>query len=254
MTPELAGRLAAINRAFYENHALEFSDTRSASGAEIKWIIPWIPAGASVLDLGCGNGRTAALLATRGFRGVYVGIDGSPSLVRLARESAALIGLETATFLKGDLLDDEMPALLAREGIPRLFDVITLLAVLHHLPGGEARGRAVRRAAAALAPDGRMLLSTWQFQDHERMRRKIVAWSVAGIDENEVDPGDALLGWGGSEGYRYCHLIGKDELAELARDAGLEVVFTTRTGGREGTLSLCAVLHRMTGNEAPDRL
>lgn len=244
MTDETVARLTSINRSFYEHHAGEFSEMRSPSGAELEWIIQWVPAHASVLDLGCGNGRAAALLAAQGFRGVYVGIDRSPSLVCLARESAALAGLATATFLELDLLHDDIPALLVVRGAPARFDVIMLLAVLHHLPRDEARRGLMRRTAALLAPGGRALVSTWQFLDSERMRRKIVPWSVAGIDESEVDPKDALLGWRGKSAYRYCHFIDKAELEDLARGAGLKIAFTTRAGGREGTLSLCAVLTR----------
>ena len=244
MNPEMAERLAEINREFYDDQARAFSDTRSPSGAELEWIIPWIPTGARVLDLGCGNGRTAVLLAARGFLDVYVGIDGSPVLLRGARESAAAIGIGVTSFLQANLLNDNIPVLLAREGLPPPFDVIMLLAVLHHVPGAIGRERVVRQAADLLAPTGRLLVSAWQFLDHARMRRKIVPWSVAGIAESVVDPGDALLAWKGGNGYRYCHWIGEGELGELARGTGLKIVFTTRAGGREGDLSLCAVLER----------
>ena len=125
----------------------------------------------------------------------------------------------------------------------REFDCILLLAVLHHIPGSVARARILRQARELLAPQGRAIVSTWQFMDNERMQKKIVPWSTVGIDERELEPGDALLNWKrGGSGLRYCYWIGEDELRALASQAGLNVVETFRAGGREGNLSLYAVL------------
>jgi len=118
-----------------------------------------------------------------------------------------------------------------------------LLAVLHHIPGGDVRARILRQARDLLAPQGRIVVSTWQFMDNERMRKKIVPWSVVGIDERELEVADALLNWKrGGEGLRYCHWIGEDEMRELAARAGLNVVEMFRAGGREGDLSLYAIM------------
>jgi len=125
----------------------------------------------------------------------------------------------------------------------RVFDCVLLLAVLHHIPGSEARVRLLRQARELLSPQGRVVVSTWQFLDNERMRKKIAPWSVVGIDERELDPGDALLSWKrGGAGLRYCHWVGEEEARALAAQAGLNIVETFRSGGREGDLSLYAIL------------
>jgi len=56
----------------------------------------------------------------------------------------------------------------------RGFDCILLLAVLHHIPGGDVRARIMRQMRELLAPQGCVIVSTWQFMDNERMRKKIV--------------------------------------------------------------------------------
>ena len=115
--------------------------------------------------------------------------------------------------------------------------------MLHHIPGGDVRARILRQARELLAPQGHIVVSTWQFMDNERMRKKIVPWSVVGIDERELEPGDALLNWKrDGDGLRYCHWIGEDEMRALAAQAGLRVVETFRAGGREGNLSLYAIM------------
>ena len=73
----------------YERHALSWDADRRGSGWNDK---PWhdrfvaaLPAGASVLDLGCGAGAPVALnMAARGL--AVTGIDASPSLIALCRE------------------------------------------------------------------------------------------------------------------------------------------------------------------------
>jgi hypothetical protein len=41
---------------------------------------------------------------------------------------------------------------------------------------------------------------------------------------------------------RYCHLVDEEELQQLATASGLRLLETFRAGGREGDLSLGAVL------------
>jgi len=244
MKPELIERLYQINRIFYSTFATSFSETRE-SARELEVILPYIADGARVLDLGCGNGRVVAMLA-RQRRGVtYVGVDASAELVaRCTMQDAR--EAKGATFFVADIAQsewiDSLPPLGEGQGM-RVYDCVLMLAVLHHIPGGDVRARILRQARELLAPQGRIVVSTWQFMDNERMRKKIVPWSVVEIDERELEPGDVLLNWKrGGVGLRYCHWIGEDELHTLATQAGLKIMGTFRAGGREGNLSLYAIM------------
>jgi len=257
MRPELIERLCQINREFYSTCADSFSETR-ASARDLQVILPYIANGARVLDIGCGNGRVAALLARERQGVVYVGVDSSAEQISnfnpLKKWGAGFqisSGLE-ASFVVADIARSDWTDSLHPQGEPsdggrwrgmRGFDGILLLAVLHHIPDSEVRARILQQVRELLAPQGRAVVSTWQFMDNERMRSKIVAWSTVGVDERELEPGDALLNWKrGGSGLRYCHWIGEDELRALAAQAGLNVVETFRAGGREGDLSLYVVL------------
>jgi len=238
MKPELIERLYQINRTFYSTFATSFSETRE-SARELEVILPYIADGARVLDLGCGNGRVAAMLARQQRNVTYVGIDSSEKLIAGCRIQDAGCKMQEAEFLVADIVEPDWIHKLTWAS----FDCVLLLAVLHHIPGADVRARILRQARELLAPQGRIVVSTWQFMDNERMRKKIVPWSVAGVDERELEPGDALLNWKrDGEGLRYCHWIGQDEMRALAAQAGLSVVETFRAGGREGNLSLYAIL------------
>jgi len=241
MKPEF-DPLNQINREFYAAFAASFSETRSESAQELQVILPYIADGARVLDIGCGNGRVAALLGRQRQSVTYIGVDASEEMIDRARRTE-----HSAEFVVADLTrPDWTDCLPGQEGSqpgPRAFDCVLMLAVLHHIPGGDVRARLMRQVRELLAPQGRLVVSTWQFMDNERMRKKIVPWSTVGIDERELEPGDVLLDWKrGGAGLRYCHWIGKDELDTLAAQAALNVVETWRAGGREGNLSLYAVL------------
>lgn len=100
--------------------------------------------GRRVLDVGCGTGRLAALLAERHLCRVW-GIDVSPEMVAVARERVPRgVGLKVA----------------AAEDLPfrdNTFERAVMTLVVHHLD----RPRAFAELMRVLAPDGRLALLTF---------------------------------------------------------------------------------------------
>ena len=88
-TPEAAAESARNVIAHYEKHACDWDADRRGSVWNDK---PWhdrflaaLPAGAAVLDLGCGSGAPVAVnMAGRGIR--VTGVDASPKLIGLCRD------------------------------------------------------------------------------------------------------------------------------------------------------------------------
>lgn len=94
--------------------------------------------GRTALDVGCGTGRFARLLAARGYE--VDAVDPAPDVIAEARAAGGGPRFRTA-----DVTEEELP-----EG---RYDVITCLASLHHMPFGT-----VTRLRAALAPGGTLLV------------------------------------------------------------------------------------------------
>ncbi len=230
-------KLIALNRDFYERFGASFSGTRF--GAQPGWqhIIHHFPRRCTVLDLGCGNARLALFLDASLEQVRYVGLEGSEALLAIARERTAQLAHVRAECLYADLSAKEWPT------PPLPYDVVTALAVLHHIPGFEARVAFVRTARRYLQPDGVLILSNWRFTHNERMRRKLLPWSAAGLREADVEPGDYLLDWkkdGG--GMRYVHELDASEVEAIASATGLRILEQFVADGREGDLSLYTVL------------
>jgi SAM-dependent methyltransferase len=237
-------KLLALNRAFYADFAQAFADSRSPTDPTLSSILPYIPVRARVLDVGCGSGRLALLLDRERPGATYVGIDAVPELIEVARAQASALNNIAPQFHVADIARPDWSLVIGS----LIIDTVVCLATLHHIPSFKLRACALREMAGLLAPRGRVLLSTWQFLDSDRLRRKIVDWAEVGISEGALEPGDYLLDWKrGGRGLRYCHLVGETELRQLAAESGLSVRSTFRAGGREGNLSLFAVLDRKDG-------
>lgn len=86
---------------------------------------PMVPAGAKVLDVGCGGGQLLAFLASRDPSLALTGVDRAPSQVARARERLHAAG-SSAEILEGDAL-----ALPFAEG---RFDAVVSVASIKHWP------------------------------------------------------------------------------------------------------------------------
>jgi SAM-dependent methyltransferase len=243
--------LDAINREFYAAHAPEFSATRES---------PWpgweraldplgdlVSAGPTlrILDVGCGSGRLAGWLEqrlTRPHR--YVGLDRSLPMVAIGRGARA-------SSARGWILGD----VLATEGrIPcrdAAFDAVLAFGLLHHLPSFRLRRALIADLLRLLRPGGIAALAFWQFGSEPRFERRVLSWErAAGVDPDQLEPGDRLLRWGeskpaaGTQAMRYCHYADPAEAERLTAGLPAEIVDSFRADGRSGTLNLYRVLRR----------
>jgi len=137
-------RLVALGYDEIADAYLERFGESSVRALKLAELTALLPAGATVLDLGCGAGVPVARdLARRGFD--VTGVDASIEQIRRARRNAP-----RARFLLGDMA--------AMKFAPASFDAVVAFYAISHLPKGE-HASLIRRIAAWLRPSGRFLAS-----------------------------------------------------------------------------------------------
>lgn len=125
--------------------------------------------GDRVLDVGCGTGIVARLARERlGGAGTVVGVDLSAPMVAVAR------GVEAGI----DWREGDATALPLRDG--ERFDVALCQQGIQFFPDRAAAARAMH---AALAPGGRIAVSTWRPDEEVQM-----CGSLRGIAERRLGP------------------------------------------------------------------
>lgn len=251
--------LNRINRRFYAAIAHEWSDKRRWAWPGFERIVRIFCAAirgapsrhsASVLDVGCGDGRFAAFIAEHIASGMlpercsYLGIDASLELL----ERAAARGLgEAFRFVQLDCVE----ASLDRPLTQRRFELSVLLGVLHHVPGFEQRARLIGTLAEHLAPGGHLVLTVWRLDEDARFASRVVSFdeynrvAETAIDLDQLEPGDTLLRWGDRDAPpRYCHFPDGDELQRLLDVSGLQLCERFRADGHGGRMNEYVVLRR----------
>lgn len=133
-------------------HTCHFQAAMGAAGQK-TWLVPVIldsiegmterlTAGATVVDIGCGAGVAATVIAEAYPNSTVVGMDPSVHAIEVAAARAAEAGLDNLSFRAGTF--DDLSDL---DGV----DLLLTLDVIHDLP---RPGEAVRAARSCLADDG----------------------------------------------------------------------------------------------------
>jgi tRNA (uracil-5-)-methyltransferase TRM9 len=187
-------------RETYDHIGEHFAKTRAHPWPAVERFVERGERVALGLDLGCGNARHAAVLASRAER--VVGIDASRTVLEAARERREREGFSVA-LCQADAT--HLP--LADSTI----DLAVYIATIHHLPTRAARIDSLDELARVLAPGGRALASAWS-TTHDRFE--------------EDDGFDTTVDWtlpGGETVPRYYHIYDPAEFEEELRESALAV-------------------------------
>lgn len=226
--------LNQINRDFYATTAQEFDATRGRAWAGWEQLVTAINLPiASVLDVGCGNGRFGVFLAEQQTQALhYHGIDNNPKLLTFAEQT-----LRQYNQLRVEL--DEHDAILGT--LPTgTYDLVTLFGVIHHVPGYAQRQDFMQGLAERVAEGGYLVFAAWRFYEQERFRKRIVPW-----EDVTVETRDYLLDWRrGERALRYCHYVDDEEHEQLIEVTGLDPILDFRADGSTGDLNRYTVLQR----------
>jgi ubiquinone/menaquinone biosynthesis C-methylase UbiE len=156
----------------YDRIAGHFAQTREYPWPEVESFLDARTADVA-LDLGCGNGRHAELLAERADR--VLGVDASTGLLQEAVDRARDREFEVE-LVAGDA------ARIPIRG--NTVDLAVYVATLHHLPDRGARVASLDELARVLDAGGAAVVSVWS-TEHDRFDRRegfdtTVDWTLPG--------------------------------------------------------------------------
>jgi len=209
MKQNTVDKLLVVVKKNYEAIASDFDLTRKKEiWPKMRELTTAVPAGARVLDVGCGNGRLLEALENKEIE--YLGLDNSEALVEIARKN-----YPGKQFRVKDVLN---LALIPEND----FDYIFCLAVLQHIPSRALRLEALKQMAGKLKPGGELIISVWNLWKNKKYRPLLLKnYWLKIIGKHSLDFNDLLFPWKNSRGEetseRYYHAFTKKELKKLAR-------------------------------------
>ncbi len=141
------------------------------------FLLPYLRAGMTLLDCGCGPGTITAGLARATAPGAVTGIDLEESQLDIARDNAAKIGIGNVTFERGDVYDlpfqdDGFDAVFSHAMLEHMHDPVSVLKEMRRVlkPGGLVGIRSIDLGATLIAPHDAVLTEahdTWRrFRRH----------------------------------------------------------------------------------------
>ncbi len=162
--------------------------------------------GETVIDAGCGSGRATKLLLEKLPRGRVIGIDGSPSMIEVAREGFA--GDDRVSLINSDLLE-LTPELLRKEAGLDSVDAVFSNATFHWIEDHELL---FERLHSVLRPGGRLVAQCGG-------RGNVEAWLRAVRAASARDPFSARIA-----GFEPWNFYGPEETEVKLLRAGFEQV------------------------------
>lgn len=158
----------AFSQRMLENHLSQDHDWASRRltviEQQVTWITRQLPAGARILDLGCGPGFYTRLLAERGFH--CTGVDFSPASITWARQQAQAANLNI------DYIQQDIRTYHPTEP----FDFIMMtFGELNVFSAADAQSL-ISHCAQWLKPDGKLLVEVHTFDEVKRQGMAQPGW------------------------------------------------------------------------------
>jgi len=212
----------------YNSISADYAKTRERSwpaGAGISaWLADYIQDDMRILDIGCGAGPLVEFLHQTGRHIDYIGLDNSTALLAQAR---ARFGNKyhniTCVWREADMDD-----LVALSDLGNDFDIVCLIASLHHIPSSRARSQVLAQVARLLKPAGYICVTNWYIWIYKFWQKYHLFHQACLHPWRVLLQCDVFIPWKNQAGVvitqRYIHGFGQNELVNLVKKNGFEII------------------------------
>ncbi len=159
-------------------------------------LIELVPAGSTVLDVGCGGGLFLALLWELARIRSGVGFDSDPRAIRVAQSATSLRAGTRAIRFEHSAVESPWPG--------GQFDVVSVVDVMHHVPRPH-RAALLKHAVDRLRPGGRLLYKDPGHRPRWRAAMNTLHDLVLARELVSYTPLPVVLAWAGALGLRHLH-------------------------------------------------
>ena len=187
----------------YNTIAEHFNDKRQSRWYWIDDFIKNTNKDSTILDIGCGGGRNMKYSERK-----FKGIDSSVKFVELCLAQDL------------DVIHGSMVSLPYEDSE---FNHVLSIASFHHLSTVKSRINCLSEMYRILKPEGTVLLSVWSKKQQQGSKR-------------QFEYGDNYVPWIDKEGktyQRYYYIFALDELTDLAKQTGFNIVKVSWDYGNE---------------------
>lgn len=248
MNSQTIAILNGINRNFYSQQADAFSASRRNPWKGWQRLVQLAErqfagaAEASLLDVGCGNGRFGRFFAEQFSRPFsYFGLDACSHALEHARTALSAVG--STALIQHDVVKERAGGILPSKA-QGPFSLVVAFGLLHHVPGRHLRQALMAELARRVDYQGILAISIWQFARFQRFRKKVISWedfekqTGIAVESSELETGDCILTWGADPpAYRYCHFMSSEETSQLVDTLPLDRVESYSADGATGNLN-----------------
>ncbi len=196
----------------YNKIATQFSASRSYIWPDLKPFLGNVPENASVLDLGCGNGR---LLLGLPKNIKYLGVDQSDSLLQMAKELHP-----NNNFAEGNITEEN-----AWNNLPK-FDYIFCIAVIHHLQDHKEHLFLLKQIKKHLKPNGKVLITAWNLWQPKILKHHFSTQSI-GLKLKTLNLRTLHIPFQNTPRFHFAHT--KPYLERLVRESGMTLIIDKST-------------------------
>lgn len=218
MRKEIADKLIEQNKQIYDNIAKDFSISRANPWPEFEYFKGYLQKNQAILDLGCGNGRLLGLL--KDYQPDYKGIDYSAKLIEEAQ-----IKWPNYDFQVADITDLSF--------LKQKFDLVFLIATLHHIPADKLRQKVLSQVHSVLKPNGKLLMINWNLWQTKYLKY-IIKYTllklsepnkevIDGVKAKDLELQDVFIPWQKNH-LRYIHAFTELNVGRLTKKTGFEII------------------------------
>jgi SAM-dependent methyltransferase len=187
MDKETAKKILQKTTEDYKKISKEFIQTRIKPWAVFDKFKKYVKDNDKVLDVGCGGGRLIEIF--KGADVEYVGFDTSEEAIDSARNTYGSFFKISPKFIIHDIVDFPWP------WTGESFDVVFVVAVLHHIPSKEFRQDVLKEIKRVLKPGGKLIMTNWNLRSIWAIKKFWPEILRLIFPRKDLDRGDFFAPW-----------------------------------------------------------